>query len=236
MADDACPNCARLEAQLAEVLAELRTIKAQLARNSTTSSQPPSQDKPWVPKSERQKTARSSGAQPGHPGKTLKMSTHPDEIVTLPLTGTCPCGHVWDDVTPQTTVARQVHDLPELRLHVKEYRAHVKVCPTCRHRQQAPFPRDVAGQVQYGPRVHGLAVYLNAAHFVPMERTSEILDALCGARPSDGTIALNLNLAAARLEDFETQLKAALRQQPVLHADETGSKVNGRLQWMHVVS
>ncbi|WP_291432631.1 IS66 family transposase, partial [Deinococcus sp.] len=25
-------------------------------------------------------------------------------------------------------------------------------------------------------------------------------------------------------------------QQPVLHADETGSKVNGRLQWMHVVS
>ena len=69
-----------------------------------------------------------------------------------------------------------------------------------------------------------------------MERTSEILDALCGARPSDGTIALNLNLAAARLEDFETQLKAALCQQPVLHADETGSKVNGRLQWMYVVS
>lgn len=75
-------------------------------------------------------------------------------------------------------------------------------------------------------------MYLNAAHFVPLGRTSEILEATCGARPSDGTIALNLNLAAARLEGFEIQLKAALRQQPVLHADETGSTVNGTLQWM----
>ena len=97
-----------------------------------------------------------------------------------------------------------------------EYRAEVKVCPGCRHRQHALFPDDVPGQVQYGPRVHGLAVYLNAAHFVPLERTTEILEALCGARPSDGTIVSNLQLAADRLIDFETQLKAALRQQPEL--------------------
>ena len=218
------------------MLPELRAIKAQLGRDSTTSSQPPSQDKPWTPRSERQKTGRSSGAQRGHVGQTLKMAEHPDEIVVLPLTGHCACGQAWGSVAPQTQVARQVHDLPELQLRVTEYRADVKVCPGCRHRQQTPFPAHVPGQVQYGPRVHGLAVYLNAAHFVPLERTGEILDAVCGARPSDGTIALNLNLAAARLEGFEIQLKAALRQQPVLHADETGSKVNGALQWMHVVS
>jgi transposase len=94
-----------------------------------------------------------------------------------------------------------------------------------------------------------LAVYLNTAHFVPLERTSEILQALCGARASDGTIVLNLQLAAERLVEFKTQLKAALLQQPGLHADATGSflartdsqqgpgrKVNGKLQWMHVVS
>lgn len=218
------------------MLAELRAIKVQLDRDSTTSSQPPSKDNPWRPKSERQKTGRSSGAQRGHVGQTLKMAAHPDEIVVLPLTGHCACGHAWDNVPPQTQVARQVHDLPALRLQVTEYRADVKVCPGCQHRQQTPFPAHVPGQVQYGPRVHGLAVYLNAAHFVPLERTGEILEAVCGARPSDGTIALNLSLAAARLEGFETQLKAALRQQPVLHADETGSKVNGSLQWMHVVS
>ena len=130
-----------------------------------------------------------------------------------------------------------------------EYRAEVKVCPRCTHREHAAFPDQVPGRVQYDPRVHGLAVYLNAAHFVPLERTTEILEALCGARPSDGTIALNLQLAADHLADFETQLKAALLEQPVLHADETGGvlartdpqqgpgrKVNGKLQWMHRVS
>lgn len=225
-----------MEAQLAKVLAELQEIKTRLGLNSTTSNQPPSQDKPWAPKSERLKTGRSSGAQPGHTGKTLKMALHPDEIVTLPVTGHCGCGQAWDTVMVSDELARQVLDLPEIRLHAVEYRAQVKVCPSCHHREQASFPTHVPGQVQYGPRIHGLAVYLNAVHFVPLKRTANILEAVCGAKLSDGTIALSLNVAAGRLTAFETELKAALLNEPVLHADETGSKVNGMLAWMHVVS
>ncbi|MGM9319320.1 IS66 family transposase [Deinococcus aquaticus] len=243
MNETRCPNCERLEArireleaQIAALLKRLQELEGRQAKTSHTSNQPPSQDKPWQPKSERQKTGRSSGAQPDHPGTTLKMSAHPDHTVHLPVTGHCTCGQVWDDVPVDTQVARQVHDLPVWQLQVTEYRADVKICPGCHYRQRAPFPTHVTGQVQYGPRVHALTVYLNVAHFVPLERTSEILQALCGVRPSDGTIALNLNLAADRLHDFEAYLRTALTQQPVLHADETGSPVNGKLQWMHVVS
>ncbi|UQN10721.1 IS66 family transposase [Deinococcus sp. QL22] len=236
MSEDACPNCKKLEAQLAKVLADLQEVKARLALNSTTSHQPPSQDKSWTPKSERQKSGRTSGAQPGHPGKTLKMVEHPDEVVTLPVTGHCGCGHAWDTVTVRDELARQVLDLPEIRLHVVEYRAQVKICPTCHCREQATFPAQVPGHVQYGPRIHGLAVLLNAVHFVPLKRTSNILEAVCGAKLSDGTISLSLQVTAGRLTTFETELKAALLEQPVLHADETGSKVNGKLAWMHVVS
>ncbi|SMB78136.1 transposase [Deinococcus hopiensis KR-140] len=218
------------------MLAELQEIKARLCLNSTTSHQPPSQDKPWTPKSERQKTGRSSGAQPGHKGKTLKMVEHPDEVVTLPVTGHCGCGQAWDTVTVSDELARQVLDLPEIRLHAVEYRAQVKVCPTCHHREQASFPAHVPGQVQYGACIHGLAVYLNVVHFVPLKRTANILEAVCGTTISDGTIALSLNVAAERLTDFETELKSALLNAPILHADETGSKVNGKLAWMHVVS
>ena len=50
--------------------------------------------------------------------------------------------------------------------------------------------------------------------------------------PSDGTILLNLNVAAERLKDFEAQVKVALLAEPLLYADETGSKVNGKLQWL----
>jgi len=81
-----------------------------------------------------------------------------------------------------------------------------------------------------------MTTFLNTAHFIPLKRTCEIMEALCGATPSDGTVALNLKLAAQRLEGFECQLKAALLKQTVLNADETGSKVNGKTHWLHVVS
>ena len=42
--EERCPNCARLEARIAELEAELRAIKALLGLDSTTSNQPPSKD------------------------------------------------------------------------------------------------------------------------------------------------------------------------------------------------
>ena len=225
-----------LKQQLAVLLEELTQLKAQIAQDSQTSSQPPSRDKPWKPKSERSSSGKTTGGQVGHSGKTLKMSEHIDEVVVLALTGQCDCGQAWDQVSAQEYLARQVHDLPEIRLQVWEYQAEVKVCPHCLTRGQAAFPSHVPGQVQYGPRFHGLSTYLNTAHFIPLERTCEIMKALCGATPSDGTVALNLKLAAQRLEGFEGQLKAALLKQDVLNADETGSKVNGKMHWLHVVS
>ena len=113
----ACPNCGRLEARIRELealvetlLGRLQDLEARLAQDSRTSSRPPSQDKPWKPKSERQKTDRSSGAQRGHVGKTLKMAEHADEVVSVPLTGQCTCGQVWDSVNVHHHVARQIHD------------------------------------------------------------------------------------------------------------------------------
>lgn len=219
-------------------MAELRELKARLGLDSETSNQPPSQDQPWKSKvkSERQKTGRSSGGQPGHPGKTLKMVDDPDNVVTLHLTGRCACGRTWEGVEVADLIARQVHDLPEFRLQVTEYQAEVKVCPCCHQCGQATFPAHVPGQVCYGPRLLATAIFLNVGHFIPLERVTQILAALFGACLSDGTVALNLTLAAQRLVVFDKSLKTALLKQPVLHADETGSKVNGKLHWLHVVS
>ncbi|SMB82702.1 IS66 family transposase [Deinococcus hopiensis] len=226
-----CPNCERLQARI-------RELEAQVAQTSETSHQPPSQDQVWrkKPKSERQKGVRSSGGQVGHPGTTLKMNPSPNEVVVLPVTGSCTCGQHWNEVEVHDLLARQVQDLPEVQLHVTEYQAEVKVCPRCHQRQQATFPQDVRGQVQYGPRFQAVAVYLNVAQFLPFKRVSDVLETLYGQRPSEGTLALHLNLATERLAGFEVSLKEALLEEPVLHVDETGSKVKGKLAWVHVIS
>ncbi|GGR34523.1 IS66 family transposase [Deinococcus ruber] len=225
-----------MTAERDRLVVEVQALKAQISADSSTSNVPPSHDKPWKPQSERVKSGRLSGAQPGHVGNTLEMSAQPDTVIVLPVTGQCACGHAWEDVPVQDLLARQVHDLPETQLQVTEYRAEVKICPHCTQRQQAAFPAAVAGQVQYGPHVHALTTYLNVVHFIPLARTAEIVGTLYGSAPSDGTILLNLNVASERLESFEAQVKVALLSEPVLYADETGSKVNGNLQWLHILT
>ncbi|GGR36164.1 IS66 family transposase [Deinococcus ruber] len=225
-----------MRAECDRLAAENTDLKARLQADSSTSSLPPSTDKPWKPQSEHVKTGRPSGGQPGHGGKTLEMSTQPDTVIVLPVSGRCACGQAWGSVPVQDRLARQVHDLPETRLHVTEYQAEVKICPCCTARQQAAFPTTVPGQVQYGPRVQALTTVLNVVHFIPLARTAEIIRTLYGSAPSEGTILLNLNVASERLEFFEAQVKVALLAEPVLYADETGSKVNGKLQWLHILT
>ncbi|WP_407542762.1 IS66 family transposase (plasmid) [Deinococcus radiomollis] len=77
---------------------------------------------------------------------------------------------------------------------------------------------------------------LPTRHFIPLARTAEIIRTLYGSAPSDGTISLNLNVASERLKSFEAQVKVALLAEPVLYADETGSKVNGKLHWLHILT
>lgn len=245
--EERCPNCILLEARLEEQAAQIADLQRQLTevqqqltlllqRDSRNSHQPPSQDPPWTSRSERRKSDKASGGQKGHKGKTLKMSEHVDQVVTLPLKGQCGCGHRWDEVEVEAYRARQMHDLPEIRLLVTEYQAEVKTCPHCQSQEQAQFPEDVPGQVQYGPRLHALGLNLTVGHFLPLERTCEVLEDLCGTTISQGTLVLNQQVAAQRLLPFEQDLKTALQQENVLYADETGSKVSGKLQWIHVVS
>lgn len=234
--EDACPNCVRLEAELLELKQRLAALEARFKQNSSTSSQPPSTDKPWKPKSERLKTGRASGGQKGHIGKTLELSNQPNTTIILPVEGFCTCGQCWDSVAVDSHVTRQVHDLPEIQLFVTEYQAQTKTCPNCQKTEQACFPKEVSARVQYGAGVHGLATYLNAFHFIPLQRTSQIIQSICGANLSEATIDNALKVAAEQLLGFEANLKLGLLEQPVLHADETGCKVSGVLNWVHVIT
>lgn len=58
-------------------------LRARVNLNSLNSSKPPSSNPFIKPKSSREKTGRKPGGQPGHKGKTLRISKKPDvRIVT----------------------------------------------------------------------------------------------------------------------------------------------------------
>jgi transposase len=131
---------------------------------------------------------------------------------------------------------RQVIEIPEPRPVVTEYQAVHKACPVCQTVTVGSFPPEVAQPVQYGPRTKAAAVYLQTYQLLPYERTAETLDDLFGVCPSEGTLASAQQSAYTGLEPVEQAIGAALQRADVVHVDETGQRVAGRTEWVHVIS
>jgi transposase len=129
--------------------------------------------------------------------------------------------------------ARQVVELPPVRLAVTEHRLWACAC-VCGTVTTAPAPAGVNAPVQYGASVAAAAVYLLVAHHVPVERVAQIMADLLGVAPSTGWVAGLTERTATRLTGFTERLRRALTAAMVVHFDETGLRVAGRLRWLHV--
>jgi transposase len=225
--------------QVAILTARVAELEARLNKDSHNSHKPPSSDglgkKPARPRSQRRRSGKKSGGQPGHPGMTLRLSDHPTErhVWTPRACGACGLSLAKAVVVKQER--RQVIDLPAPHLEIIEHAAEHKACPQCQAITAGVFPPEVAPGVVYGPRAKAAMVYLRDAQFLSAERTVETLGELYGLWPSEGTLDTAQAMAATRLEPIEQAIKEAVRQTPVMTVDETGLRVGGRLHWLHVM-
>ena len=133
---------------------------------------------------------------------------------------------------------RQVFDLPPPPPpEVTEHRAHAARCAQCGGLTRAEFPEGVEAPVQYGPRIAAMAVYLQNAQFVPELRLAEIMRDLFAVPICAGTLASMTRRAARRWEACSDWLRGVLvSSEEVKHLDETGFRIAGRGQWLHVLS
>ena len=226
----------KLEAEVQELKAQAQALTERLALNSQNSSKPPSSDgcqKP-APQSRRGRRGRHRGGQPGHPGHTLQPVAQPDHVQIHPATQ-CNCGRDLLTTPVRGYATRQVFDLPEPKLEVTEHRAEIKIC-VCGRRCQADFPPKVTAPVQYGPRVEALLVYLRDGQLLPSERVAQLFADLYGYAISPATVEAARQQSAAQLQPFEQRLRELLPHQPIVHADESGLRVEGRPHWLHVIS
>ncbi len=227
-----------LQQAVAKRVAEIQELRDQLAKNSRNSGKPPGSDGLKKPKTRnlRRKRGRRSRGQEGHQGHTLKMVEKPDHVEHYEVSECPECVADLQAIKACELERRQVFDVPPVRIEVTEHRAEIKVCPRCEKRVKAEFPVDVTQPVQYGLRIKAQASYLNNYQLIPLARTCELLGDFYGHAPAE---ALILDANAALVDRIEPSLEATWQQliaSPVLHFDESGLRVEGKLNWLHVAS
>jgi transposase len=220
--------------------ARIQALEDQLAKNSSNSGKPPSGDglkKFSRNRSLRQPSGKKSGAQPGHPGHRLEMSTHPDRVERHAVHCCAHCQASLEQVQVVHLEKRQEYELPPIRLIVTEHQAEAKVCPQCGRTTQAPFPEGITQLAQYGPGFKSLLSYLNQKHFIPLERVNEFCEDIFEHSIGEGTIlSANDQVAEIIVPVNQDTKQHLIETEETVHFDETGLQSHGKLHWVHSAS
>lgn len=231
---------AALRAENAALKARMAELERRLELNSSNSGKPPSSDglkKPARVRNLRERSGKKPGGQMGHKGETLRQVTDPDVVVDHypPACSTCGAG-----LDPETSIGhsvRQVFDLPEPQpLVVTEHRAHDCQCTACGAKTHAPFPDGVNAPVQYGARITAFVIYLLHYQLLPENRLAALMADLFGVKVAAATIARMSRTCTDRLRGFAQTVRDLVAGAPVKHMDETGFRIGGKTQWLHVAS
>jgi transposase len=227
-------------AALKEALAASNALVAELKRRlGLNSGKPPSSDglkKAPRTKSLREPSGKKPGGQKGHPGETLRQVENPDVIINHYPEACAKCD---ERLTPDMTTdysARQVIDVPEPKVVVTEHRAYSCLCPNCDSKTSAAFPAGVTAPIQYGARICAFVVYLLNYHFLPEDRLAELMSDLFGLKLVPATIARMSAACAQGFRDFADAVRERVAGARVKHMDETGFRIGGRTQWLHIFS
>lgn len=216
----------------------IEELQRQIAKNSSNSSKPPSSDgfKKHRTSSLRKKGEKTTGGQEGHKGSTLNQVETPDHKVVYETVSCVHCQTSLSDVPVSEYENRQVFDIPAIHIEVTAHKAEVKFCPQCGKMNKGVFPQEVSQPVQYGDNVKSHAVYFNNYHHIPVARTAEIFEDVFGHRISEGVILQSNDAAATAVAPSTETIKEQLINSDVVHFDESGLKVKGKLHWLHVAS
>jgi transposase len=225
---------------VAALRAHIAELERRLGLNSSNSGKPPSSDglkKPARVSSLRERSGKKPGGQKGHKGETLRQVADPNEVVHHYPPACSMCGVGLDTKTSVGHSARQVFDLPEPQpLVVTEHRAHDCQCPACGTQTRALFPDGVNAPVQYGARITALVIYLLHYQLLPENRLAALMADLFGVKVAAATIARMSRTCAERLQGFVETVRDLVAGAPVKHMDETGFRIGGKTQWLHVAT
>ena len=84
--------------------------------------------------------------------------------------------------------------------------------------------------------IRSWSVYYQYQHFIPEDRLQQLFSDLHGIQVAKATLAVYNRIAFDALAPFEKSILASVKTAAVKNLDETGFRVAGKTQWLHVAS
>jgi transposase len=215
--------------------AKVKELESRLSKDSHNSSKPPGSDgyQKKAIANQRIKTDQGIGGQPGHQSNAKPFHDHPDTVY-YHLPNGCNCGiEHWEEKPVETF---QIVDLPPIKANITEHRKIRYRCRKCGGEFSGEAPESKGNKIQYGTCVRSLSAYLNQYQLIPYHRLKEMFRDLLSIDLSVGSLVNFVKETAEGLDGFKNHVTGSLKQAQVLHSDETGIRVAGQTNWMHVVS
>ncbi len=209
---------------LLELSKQLAEARGPQATPSTPSGMIPVYEKP--PAKSRKKRP---GAKKGHPGSRRVVPDRIDRRETHRLPCCPECGGRLKRTTDTRT--RYVEDIPEIQPEVTEHTIHSDWCRKCQKRVEPQVP-DALPKATLGNRVLVLSAWLHYALGNTLSQIVEVFNFHLQMQvTSGGLVQMWYRLQAILYAWYEEIQQEALKS-AVLHADETGWRVNGKTHWL----
>src|SRR4051812_35916699 len=183
---------------------------------------------PECPSAQRKKR----GAPVGHPPWQRAQPTRIDQIVSIPAPATCPdCDHPKLQPVAQRHEHVQEDIVLEPRTVVTCFRHEQAYCPRCDKNVWLPGPGEMPG-AYIGPAAKAAAAYLRYQLNVPDRKISQFFNDFFGLKFVPASAFGFERQAVRRGLPLYEDLRQKIRALPVLHADETSWRHDGRTYWV----
>ncbi|MDY4971167.1 MAG: transposase [Lachnospiraceae bacterium] len=223
-----CRELYESETLLEEEKGKNRKLTAQINRDHENSSLPSSRCAGHKKiTNSREKTGRRPGGQPGHTGHCRKKQ----EVATPPVLLPPPQEVLEDPDFKKTkkTIKKQLINV-RVVLEVQEYHADVYYNSKTGERRHAAFPDGITDDVNYGGSIRAFLFLLNHDCHTSIDKSRRFLSDLTGGKLnlSKGMVSKLSGEFARKTETERKKIFADLLLSPVMHADFTNAKMNGK--------
>jgi hypothetical protein len=213
------------DARIEELLSRIEELEQELRRRGKNY-----QPKGNTPKRDPKSRDRRGKADRNHPGQTRPPTPPTQDAVQHDVhVDHCPfCGGEVDPTGEHDDV--YVEDIPEPKVEVHRFRRHVYKCRCCQKRLKGRSDLDVPGGT-VGDRAKLLSVYSRAFLGISLGKTTTLLSELFGLPLSRAGALGHLRWFHGLFDPVVRQLLELLKTSSVVHADETGWRINGKNVW-----